>query len=176
MAAITFTLKGADTIRRNLAQLSDAMQRRIMAASMRKGMNDVLKPAVVAASPAGKTKRKKARKTRSGATLGPLKKAWQTRLVRTAQGVHMQLAPLTRTRDAFYAKFIEMGWLAGRRISKREARAIERGTKRFRRRTPVPARPFAGPAANASFGLLTDAIAAQVASRIETEMSKKATR
>jgi hypothetical protein len=174
-AALTVTISGADKLRANLAALTQAMQRRIMAASMRKAMNEVLKPAVVTASPAGTAKRKKVRKTRAGATLGPLRKSWQTRLVKTPTGVHMQLVPISKTRDAFYAKFLEFGWLAGRRITKREIkRSMESRANRLRKRTPVPAKPFAGPAAVATFAAVVDRTGTELAGRIDAEMKKRA--
>lgn len=167
---ITLEVKGAAQIQLNLEQLSDRIQRRTMAGAIRKAMDDVLKPALVQASPRGGTKRKTARKTRAGATLGPLHKAWKTRLVKTPNGVHMQLVPMTKRIDAFYARFLEFGWLAGRRITKGEMIATRAAGRKLRRRTPVPAKPFAKPAADATFAKVVDRVGTELAGRLETIM------
>jgi hypothetical protein len=150
--------------------MSDRIQRRTMFGAIRTAMNDVLKPALVRASPVGTTKRKTQRKTRGGVKIGPIRKAWLTKLVKTGSGVHLQLVPISKTYDAYYAKYIEFGWLAGRRISKKEFIATREAGRKMRRRTPVPAKPFAKPAADATFASVVDRVGTELAGRIETVM------
>lgn len=173
MARISVALRGGEQLAANLRELDRRLQRRIVTNSLRTAMNQVLKPAVVAASPVGKTLRRTVRKTKmQGLTLGPLRKAWSVIKARASRGnqVRVVLKSNTRTRDAFYAIFLEGGWLSGRRITKREVRrALKTGSK-VRGRTAVPARPFVRPTAEAQFQNMVDGVAAATSAQVEVAM------
>jgi hypothetical protein len=171
MAAITLKLGGRERLQDNLRRLDDAMQKRVLANSMRSTMNLVLRPAVIAASPArtGKVRAADRRKTKlESKTLGPLKRSWSVVKVRGRPGqVRFVLKSNTRTRDAFYAIFLEQGWLAGRRILKREIRRSLNGGAPLRPRRAVPARPFVRPAAEAAFQTMVSALTTATEAQVE---------
>lgn len=158
---------GIDALRADMDRLSQATQRRIVGASIAKAADAVLRPAVVAASPAGTTTRRTRRRTAGGVPLGPLRKAWKVRLIRTPAGVLVQLASKRSSADAYYARFLELGWMAGRARTKAGAARRRRG-RRFARH------PFAASAAAAVFGRLVERTAAEMKVRVEAAASRGA--
>jgi hypothetical protein len=175
MAGMTFTIRGVEELQRNLRRISAAMERSIMRAAIRTAMNRTLKPAVVAASPARKSKiaNKARRRTKMhNLIMGPLKQSWS--VIRASRSprerLRFTLKSNTPSRDAFYAKFLEGGWLAGRRITKGEIRKAGQGGKPLRQRRQVPPRPFLAAALRAQSEALVDDIAAEANRRIESEV------
>jgi hypothetical protein len=172
MATLKVELNGQEQLRQNLATLSDAMEKRVLTNSMRAVMNQVLRPAIIAASPARKTRLSNAarRKTKlEGKALGPLKRSWSVVKAQSSkERVRFVLKSNTRSRDAFYAIFLEQGWLAGRRLLKREIRASQKpGAAPLRVRKPVPPRPFVRPAAEAAFQRVVDGMVVATAEQLE---------
>ena len=154
-------ITGADELRRMLQQVEERVRRRLMAAALRAAASKVFAPAARRAAPAQSPAPKKRGTTKgTGLVKGPLRRAISIRRIRRPGPGRVKLQVITKTKriDAWYARFLETGWTT-------------RG-----KRTPVPGKPWMGPAANAGMAEAVETIRLELGRRIEAEFAKRGAR
>jgi HK97 gp10 family phage protein len=175
LMALTIALKGGEKLASNLSELDRRLQTKIVRTAMRKALNEIMRPALISASPKRKVEPKSRGKTKLlGLTKGPLSKSWRViNVAKQRRGVvRFKVESRTRSRDAFYAIFLEQGWLSGRRVLKREIRAANRAGTNVRKRGSVPARPFARQAAEGAFQRVIERVTQETSAQVEAEMKE----
>lgn len=149
-------VKGAEALRRNLSQVSQAIQRRIMRKALRDAAAKHLLPQVRRAAPVQKPPPAKRRVTKvTNLPLGPLRRALSIQGGKIKNGViRVKIATKSRRVDAFYGIFLEQGW------------NVRGGGK------SIPARPYMAPVASNNFPAVIQAVAKSIDEQIAAELAR----